>query len=163
MLIDERSKLTRAAAGQLVEGGPPEVVFVAGDVIGPLKWFERRGDLWVAHDLLGEDVIHGHTLELADIDGDGHLDIFCRDGQVDRRGDATRPSACQDVDLLRRWPGGIREVGDRHGDREPRVAVADLDGDGDLDIVGKPYGFGTPRLDIWLNRGTDPGNPKTGR
>ena len=32
--------------------------------------------------------------------------------------------------------------------------VADLDGDGDLDIVGKPYSFGTPRLDIWLNRGT---------
>ena len=77
MLIDEGSKLTRAAAGQLVEGGPPEVVFVAGDVIGRLKWFERRGDTWVAHDLLGEDVIHGHSLQLADIDRDGHLDIFC--------------------------------------------------------------------------------------
>ena len=77
MLIDEGSKLTRAAAGQLVEGGPPEVVFVAGDVVGRLKWFERRGDAWIAHDLLGEDVVHGHSLQLADIDEDGHLDIFC--------------------------------------------------------------------------------------
>ena len=34
--------------------------------------------------------------------------------------------------------------------------VADLDGDGDLDIVGKPYSFDTPRLDIWLNGGTGP-------
>jgi hypothetical protein len=36
--------------------------------------------------------------------------------------------------------------------------VADLDGDGDLDIFGKPYNFDTPRLDIWLNRGTGPRN-----
>ena len=34
--------------------------------------------------------------------------------------------------------------------------MADLDGDGDLDIVVKPYSDGTPRLDIWLNRGTGP-------
>ena len=77
MLIDPGSKLTRAAAGQLVEGGAPEVVFVAGDVIGRLKWFERRGDAWIAHDLLGEDVVHGHSLQIGDIDQDGHLDIFC--------------------------------------------------------------------------------------
>jgi hypothetical protein len=29
--------------------------------------------------------------------------------------------------------------------------IADLDGDGDYDILGKPYGWETPRLDIWLN------------
>ncbi len=32
--------------------------------------------------------------------------------------------------------------------------VADLDGDGDLDIVVKPYTYETPRLEVWLNHGT---------
>jgi hypothetical protein len=37
------------------------------------------------------------------------------------------------------------------GNHESRVA--DLDGDGDLDILGKPYNWETPRLDIWINKG----------
>jgi hypothetical protein len=32
--------------------------------------------------------------------------------------------------------------------------IADLDGDGDYDILDKPYGWQTPRLDIWLNEGS---------
>ena len=32
--------------------------------------------------------------------------------------------------------------------------VADLDGDGDLDILSKPYNWSAPRLDVWLNNGT---------
>jgi hypothetical protein len=32
--------------------------------------------------------------------------------------------------------------------------VADLDGDGDLDILSKPYNWEVPRLDVWLNNGT---------
>jgi len=32
-------------------------------------------------------------------------------------------------------------------------AIADLDSDGDLDILGKPYGWQTPLLDIWINEG----------
>jgi hypothetical protein len=31
--------------------------------------------------------------------------------------------------------------------------IADLDGDGRYDILGKPYNWQTPRLDIWLNEG----------
>jgi FG-GAP-like repeat len=159
MLIDEGSKLTRAAAGQLVEGGPPEVVFVAGDVIGRLKWFERRGDTWAAHDLLGKDVVHGHSLQLADIDGDGHLDIFCAE-MAKWTDEATKP----DHPDARMWifygdgRGRFEKTTLATGIDNHESRVADLDGDGDLDIVGKPYSFDTPRLDIWLNRGTGPRN-----
>jgi FG-GAP-like repeat len=157
MLIDPKSKLTRAAAGQLVEGGPPEVVFVAGDAIGRLKWFERRGDAWIEHDLLGEDVVHGHSLQLADIDRDGHLDVFCAE-MAKWTDAATEP----DHPNARMWifygdgRGGFERTSLATGLENHESRVADLDGDGDLDIVVKPYSFGTPRLDIWLNRGTGP-------
>jgi hypothetical protein len=29
--------------------------------------------------------------------------------------------------------------------------AADLDGDGDIDILSKPYNWETPRVDIWMN------------
>jgi hypothetical protein len=32
--------------------------------------------------------------------------------------------------------------------------IADLDGDGDLDVLGKPYGWDAPRLDVWINEGS---------
>jgi hypothetical protein len=157
MPIDLGSKLTRAAAGQLVEGGPPEVVFVAGDAIGRLKWFERKADAWNGHDLLGDDVVHGHSLQLGDIDRDGHLDIFC--AEMTKWTDAaTKP----DHPTARMWIF----YGDGRGEFDKTTLatgldnhesrLADLDGDGDLDIVVKPYSDGTPRIDIWLNGGTGP-------
>ena len=85
MLIDKKSLNTRAAAGQIVEGESPEVVFDVGDGIGRLKWFEWLGGKWAGHDLLGEDVVHGHSLELADIDQTAFDDRRRRDGTVDRR------------------------------------------------------------------------------
>jgi hypothetical protein len=157
MLIEKKSLTARAAAGQLVEGGAPEVVFVIGDGIGRLEWFESRNGRWVGHDLLAGDVVHGHSLELADINRDGHLDIFCAE-MVQWTDGATHP----DNPGARMWIF----FGDGHGrftrtllasgidNHESRIS--DLDGDGDLDIVIKPYTFDTPRLDVWLNDSTPP-------
>jgi len=46
-------------------------------------------------------------------------------------------------------------------DQAPRIAedlarLADLDGDGDLDLLNKPYTWDTPRVHVWLNNGTGP-------
>ena len=160
MPIDPRASTTRAAAGQLVEGGPPEVVFSPGDAVGRLKWYRRRGDAWDAHDLLGEDVVHGHSLQLADIDRDGHLDIFCAE-MAKWTDESDRP----DHPRARMWifygdgRGRFEKTTLASGLDNHESRVADLDGDGDLDIVVKPYSLDTPRLDIWLNRGTGPRAP----
>jgi hypothetical protein len=157
MVIAGEFRASRAAAGQLVTGGAPEVVFVVGDGVGRLKWFERRQSGWAGHDLLGEDVIHGHTLELGDINCDGHLDIFCAEMSK-----WTDSALAPDHANARMWVF----YGDGQGTFIKSLAatcvdnhesrVADLDGDGDLDIVGKPYNWDAPRLDIWLNGGTGP-------
>lgn len=76
-LVDDAQHYTRAAAGDLKTGGFQEIVFVAGDTSGPLKWYEWNGRSWVGHDLLRFEVNHGHSLAIADGDGDGNLDIFC--------------------------------------------------------------------------------------
>ncbi|MBM3210717.1 hypothetical protein FJZ33_00740 [Candidatus Poribacteria bacterium] len=76
-VIDDEQKFTRAAAGQLRKGGRPEIVFCPGDAIGRLKWYEWTGESWIGHDLLDENIVHGHSLRIEDINADGNLDIFC--------------------------------------------------------------------------------------
>ncbi len=71
----------RIAAGRIKPGKCPQIVIAPGDGIGPLRWYECIGNPenskdWVGHDLLDRDMIHGHSLQVADIDGDGKLDIF---------------------------------------------------------------------------------------
>jgi FG-GAP-like repeat len=157
-VIDDSMRDARAAAGQLVRGGRPEVVFVVGDGVSRLKWYQAVGDprhpaSWKAHDLLGHDVIHGHSLRLADVNGDGNLDIFCAE-----MGKWTEKSARPDNPNPHMWlffgdgRGHFTKtvVATGFGNHESRVA--DLDGDGRPDILGKPYNWETPRLDIWLNK-----------
>ena len=144
--IDEKQGYTQCAAGQLVEGGRPEIVFSPGDVDGNAKWYEWNGDAgeWVDHDLLF--VVHGHTCEIRDIDGDGHADIFI--------GEMGKPGAGDNA-KTHIWygdgRGGFRRTLASQGQGIHEGILSDLDGDGDLDIFMKPYNHNAPRLDILLN------------
>ena len=152
-VIDDNHPFTRAAAGQLKESGRPEVVFVVGDGEGRLKWYEWDGGKWIDHDLLGFDVDHGHSLAVADINGDGHLDIFCAEMRLGKRWGIWRNLDAKMWIFLGDGRGNFTKmvVATGYGNHESKVG--DLDGDGDLDILGKPYQWEAPRLDIWLNNG----------
>lgn len=146
-------------AGFLKAGKYPQIVISPGDSSGPLRWYECVGNPenskdWVGHTLLDKDVIHGHSLQLGDINGDGHLDIFCAEMAQWHEGQpkADRPDALAWI-FYGDGKGGFlkTELAKGHGWHETRLV--DLNGDGRLDLLNKPYTWDAPRLDVWLNQG----------
>lgn len=144
--IDETYHFSRVAAGQLIKGGRPEVIMVVGDGKGPLIMYEWKKDKWLEHVLI-DTVIDGHSLELRDFNGDGNLDIFNAEMQL-----GNNPNPKTRI-LLGDGKGTFTAYIVHTGFGLHESRIADLDGDGDYDILGKPYNWEAPRLDIWLNEG----------
>jgi hypothetical protein len=148
-------------AGRLVdESKYPQVVIVPGDGLGPVKWYDCHGDpfqtkSWVGHDLVGRTMVHPHSLQVADIDGDGNLDIFVAEMAkwTESKQEPDNPMA-QALIFYGDGKGHFRRSIFQTGMGFHEARVADLNGDGKLDILSKPYNWETPRLDIWLNQGT---------
>lgn len=150
----------RIRAGRFKASKYPQIVIAPGDGSGPLMMFECTGDPLKASDwhgtkLLDRDMIHGHTLELGDVNGDGNLDILAAEqGKWDRGPEELdHPNATAWI-LYGDGKGGFRTtVLDSHeGWHDGKLA--DFDGDGDLDVLQKPYAWDAPRVDLWLNHGT---------
>lgn len=146
-IIDASYQFTRAAAGQLIEGGRTEVVLVVGDGWAPMMLYEWKKGAWVGRELVAE-IDCGHSLDLVDFNGDGHLDIWV----AEMRLGGQNPDA-KNMLLLGDGQGHFKTEIISEGIANHESRIADLDGDGDYDILGKPYGWETPRLDIWLNQG----------
>jgi len=102
-------------------------------------------------------MIHGHTLEIGDINGDGHLDIFAGEMSkwTESRPDPDNPNAEAWI-FYGDGRGHFRKTVLSKGQDWHEGKLADLDGDGDLDILNKPYNWDTPRIDVWLNNGSGP-------
>jgi hypothetical protein len=147
-------------AGRFIENAKyPQVVIAPGDGSGPVKWYECKGSpldskSWIGHDLVGRTMIHPHSLQVADIDGDGHLDIFVAEMAKwsEARKEPDNPKA-QAFIFYGDGKGNFCKTVFQAGMGFHEGLVADLDGDGKLDILSKPYNWDTPRVDVWLNRG----------
>ncbi len=146
-IIDASYQFTRAAAGQLIEGGRPEVVLVVGDGWAPLMMYQWVKGTWVPTELVPE-IDCGHSLAILDFNKDGHLDIWV----AEMRLNDGNPDA-KNMLLLGDGTGKFETALISEGIANHESRIADLDGDGDYDILGKPYSWQTPRLDIWLNEG----------
>lgn len=145
-IIDESYHFTRVAAGQIIPGGRPEVILVVGDGKAPMIMYEWKNDTWMEHVLI-DTVTDGHSLALLDFNGDGYLDIFNAEMRL-----GNNPQAKTRI-LLGNGKGKFDEYILHRGFGLHESRIADLDGDGDYDILGKPYNWNAPRIDIWLNEG----------
>ena len=152
----------RIRAGKFKPGRYPQIAIAPGDGTGPLMMYEcadnvdpANSDSWKGHRLIDRDLIHGHTLEVADIDGDGNLDILT--GEQGKWNTGPEPLDNPDATawlLYGDGKGNFKTTILDQGEGWHDGKIADLDGDGDLDILQKPYAWSAPRVDVWLNKGT---------
>lgn len=149
----------RVKAGRFHPGKYPQVVIAPGDGSGPLRLYECSGDpaiaaSWSGRNLLDRDMVHGHTLDVGDINGDGNLDIFAAEMAkwTNSAAPADHPGATAWI-LYGDGKGNFTTTVLSTGQGWHEGKLADVDGDGRLDIINKPYTWDAPRIDLWLNRG----------
>lgn len=147
-IVDDTLRFTQCAAGQLVKGGWAEIVFSPGDYDGEVKWFEWKEGKWVGHTL--RSIIHGHTCEIGDVNGDGNLDIMIGEMGSPGAGDKS-----QTFVYFSDGKGGFKETVVAVGQGIHEGKLGDFNGDGRLDILMKPYHHNAPRLDVLLNLPSD--------
>jgi len=136
---------TRVAVADLDGDGKLELVLCEGESHpGRLAWF--KGPDWTAH-VLREDLFHPHSLEVADLTGDGRPDIF-----VAEMGLGRNPHPPLMLVFRNRGAGDFEEVVIAHGVPTHEAKLGDLTGNGRPDIVGKPY-MPERHIDVWFNEG----------
>jgi len=152
--------------------GRNEIVLAEGDAYiyghdegGKLAWFKDTGGAFWEERVVETGLLDVHSLAVADLCGNGRADIFA--GEI---GVIARNSDCEDYII--RQPRLMVYENDGSGNFCTRyiidegtgvheAALVDLDGDGRLDIVGKPlHGPEQWKIHAWYAGNLDKTEPR---
>lgn len=153
----------RVVAAKFRAGKKVQLVFAPSDSKGRLMLYECTGSAevsanWKGRDLIGRELSHAHTLEAADINDDGNLDILCAEMVKWESTTDNNPNAEAFI-LYGDGKGGFTKTIFQKGTDFHEGRMTDIDGDGDLDILSKSYIWKTPRVEMWLQNGTGERQP----
>lgn len=134
------------AVGDIDEDGRKDILFSSQSKgrVGIQLWLNRPGDVWEKGQPPAEQGLY-EGIKIADANYDGHLDIIAANATSETQGG------------IRVWLGDgkggwMEQVGPVSINRYMDVALADLDKDGNIDIVGAGTGtFGALR--VWMGDG----------
>ncbi|NTV31000.1 hypothetical protein HGA91_03425 [candidate division WWE3 bacterium] len=149
--IDDSLRNGRIVTGQLITGGRPEVVIGCGDCDGPLRMFNWNGTGWQSTVILST-IVHGHSLQIIDVDSDNLQDIFAAEMRLDGGNNSSRA-----LIFYGNGQGSFTQSSIISGIDNHESKMADLDRDGDVDLLSKPYNYTAPGISIFLNSGTSSG------
>jgi len=142
---DWEASTVGVAVADLSMDGRPDVVLAFGESPGRMAWYEappdpRVGGAWIEHPI-ADPVDYVHTFKIADVDGDGLLDVvFAEMAQ----------SAQKRVGFFRNTGGGLGwALQGLSTNGSHNVRVADIGADGDLDVVGANWQG--PPVELWEN------------
>lgn len=144
-VITDAPEGMKNGAGDLNKDGRADIVMSSEEGRG-IWWFEATEDpmrgRWIRHGI-NEDYVGVHTLWLADLNGDGDMDILAAEMHTKGR---HRVTIFENIDGGRRWMEHVVATTGSHN------AVAfDLNGDRKPDIVGCNFRNTENPLEVWYN------------
>jgi len=138
------------AVADFNKDGRLDVVLSAAETTWRLSWFEapadRAGGKWIEH-VIDPSVDYVHTFKVADIDSDGNLDVVFAEMQQSTR---KRVGFYLNQGKGLNWKQQVVGTTGSHN-----IRVADIDADGDFDIVGANWNTATDPhhapTEMWRN------------
>jgi hypothetical protein len=136
---------TRVVVADMNKDGKPDVVLSVAEGEGSLSWFEApgdpRADAWTEHPI-EKGVLEGaHSLQVADFDGNGTLDVLTAEMHTS--------SKKRVLVYFNTGTGFAPAVLSRRGSHNMRIG--DIDGAGGYDLVGKNYAGSGRVVEMWEN------------
>jgi FG-GAP-like repeat len=137
------------AVADMNKDGRPDVLMAPAESKGRLIWYEATADPkkggWIEH-IIDADVDHIHTFKVVDMNRDGELDLVTAEMEQSPR---KRVGIYWNLGKSLAWRLQVVGTSGSHN-----IRVADLNGDGVLDIIGANHGnHGVPTpVEAWLSR-----------